>query len=337
MRLRPLLLALPFALAFAGCHRADEAAGAGQLPALRVSTAVVTATRTPRTQAVAGTIRPFARATIGAKVTGTVASSNLVVGRSVAAGEVLVTLQADELAARVEQTKAAVAQAEREYAREQTLESKGASTSDAVLAADDRRRQAHAAAQEAEAMLTYTKITAPFAGVITGELVKPGDLATPGRPLFEIEGTDRLRAEVQVPESLARPAPGASLTVLLDDTPLAGQLAELSPAADPASRTRLAKIDLPASAPARSGQFVRVLWPTADDVALTVPAAAVSVLGQMERVFVVSGGHAQLRLVKSGARDGDRIEIAAGLDAGETVIVAPPAALRDGQPVESQP
>ena len=53
--------------------------------------------------------------------------------------------------------------------------------------------------------------------------------------------------------------------------------------------------------------------------------------------FLEFAGHAQQRLVKTGAHDGDRIEIAAGLDAGETVVVAPPAALRDGQPVVPQP
>ncbi len=329
---------LPFILLLlAACSRPTDPVQADPTPALPVHVASVTSARTPRTQAVAGTVRPFARATIAAKVTGTVATTHLVVGSAVAAGDVLVTLQADELGAHADQARAALAQAEREFERETTLKAQGASTADAVSTADDRRRQARAAVQEAEAMLTYTRVAAPFAGVITAELVKPGDLATPGRALFEIEGTDRLRAEVQVPESLALPAIGTSVTLELGDAPIAGQLVELSPAADPASRTRLAKIDLPANAPARSGQFVRVLWPVADDVALTVPASAVAVLGQMERVFVVSKGHAQLRLVKTGARDGDRVEIAAGLDAGESVIVAPPAALREGQAVEIQP
>ena len=74
-----------------------------------------------------------------------------------------------------------------------------------------------------------------------------------------------------------------------------------------------------------------------EDTVLTVPAAAVSTLGQMERVFVVVNGRALLRLVKTGARDGARVQVAAGLDAGETIILAPPATLRDGQPVEPKP
>ena len=233
--------------------------------------------------------------------------------------------------------RSALAQADREFERERSLESQGVSTTDALRAADDRRRQARAAAEEAEAMLAYTRVTAPFAGVVTGEFVKPGDLATPGRALFSLEGADHLRAEVAVPESLAPLAIGAPVAIELDDAVVTGTLAELSPAADSATRTRLAEVDLPNQAPARSGQFVRVRWPAADDTTLTVPAAALSQLGQMERVFVVAGGHAQLRLVKTGARVADRIQVVSGLDAGEPVILAPPATLRDGQAVESAP
>jgi len=334
-RLPALLASIPILLA--GCSRAVDSTAPDSLPAARVHTAVVVSTRISQTQAVAGTVRPFARATIAAKITGTVVSSKLVVGRAVSAGDLLVEINADELHARAEQAEAFLAQAEREYQRERKLETQGASTADAVSAADDRRRQAQAAVKEAATMLTYTQVAAPFSGVITGELVKPGDLATPGRGLFEIEGTDRLRAEVQVPESLSPPTLGSNLAIELGDTVIQGQLAEVSPAADSASRTRLAKIDLPASATVRSGQFVRVLWPVGNAPALTVPASAVSVLGQMERVFVVTAGHVQLRLVKTGARDDDRVEVAAGLDAGEVVVVSPPATLRDGQAVESQP
>jgi hypothetical protein len=68
-----------------------------------------------------------------------------------------------------------------------------------------------------------------------------------------------------------------------------------------------------------------------------VPASAITRFGQMERVFVVANSLAQLRLVKTGVTHGDRIELLAGVAAGENVIVAPPATLRDGQPVTSAP
>ena len=336
MRQFPPLLALALVLA-GGCRRPDGSVPASRPAAVPVRVAAVASTVAPRTQPVAGTIRPFERATIAAKITGTVATASLAVGQAVQAGEILVTVQAGELAARVDQARAALSQAEREYERERTLESKGASSTDAVRTADDHQRQARAALAETEAMLGYTRIVAPFSGVLTGDFVKPGDLATPGRPLFEVEGVDRLRAEVQVPESLPVPAAGTDLVVLIGDEPVSGKLAELSPAADPNSRTRLAKIELPAAAAARSGQFVHVFWPAGSRTALTVPTTAVLAFGQMERVFVVAHGRAELRLVKTGAREGGQIQITAGLDAGETVVVTPSTSLRDGQPVEIQP
>jgi hypothetical protein len=72
--------------------------------------------------------------------------------------------------------------------------------------------------------------------------------------------------------------------------------------------------------------------------ALQVPAGAIALLGQMERVFVVGEGHrAILRLVKTGVAAGDRMEIVSGLDAGERVVLNPPAGLREGQPLEILP
>jgi RND family efflux transporter MFP subunit len=335
MKRFPHLLAV--ALLLGACSRPAGPGPAVQPAAAPVRVAVVASTVAPRTQPVPGTIRPFAHATVAAKITGAIATANLAVGQAVQAGEILVTVSAGELGARVAAAQAALSQAEREYERERTLETKGASTADAVRNADDRRRQVRAALQEAEAMLGYTRIAAPFSGVLTAEFIKPGDLATPGLPLFELEGTDHLRAEVQVPESLPLPPIGADLTILLGNDPVSGRLAELSPAADPTSRTRLAKVDLPAATAARSGQFVRVLWPAGDRTALTVPATAVLVFGQMERVFVVTAGHVQLRLVKTSAREGGSVQVAAGLDAGETVVVAPAATLQDGQAVEIRP
>jgi multidrug efflux pump subunit AcrA (membrane-fusion protein) len=95
---------------------------------------------------------------------------------------------------------------------------------------------------------------------------------------------------------------------------------------------------VPAGTAVRSGQFARVaLQGTALRTHL-VPAAALSPQGQMERIFVAGeNNRAVLRLVKSGAARGDRLEIVAGLTEGERVVVAPPAGLREGQSLEVLP
>ncbi|MBS0664671.1 MAG: efflux RND transporter periplasmic adaptor subunit, partial [Verrucomicrobia bacterium] len=176
---------------------------------------------------------------------------------------------------------------------------------------------------------------------VARKLANVGDLAAPGYPLVELEGTDNFQVEVPVPDSLAsRLAPGATLEVTIPaaDLKVSTTLAELSSAADPSARTVLAKLALPAGAAVRSGQYARVLVPGAPVASLLIPAAALAPLGQMERIFVVGpGNRAGLRLVKSGARAGDQVEIVSGLDAGEQVVVAPPAGLREGQALEIQP
>ncbi|PTY08692.1 efflux RND transporter periplasmic adaptor subunit [Opitutaceae bacterium EW11] len=325
------------ALVLAGCGRHGGIAPDADLPRVAVRAAAVEQSGTPLTQVVSGTVVPQARATVAAKLLASVASADFAVGQRVQAGDLLVKLSAAEIAARVDQAQAALSQAQRDYDREAAFEAKGASTADTVHSLDERRRIAEAGLLEAKSMLGYTDVKAPFSGVVVRKFVNAGDLAAPGTPLFSIEGEDRLRAEVQVPESLPALAPGDAVFVESGAKVVKGSVAEYSPAADPQTRTRLAKIDLPADAALRSGQFVRALWPAGEGRTLVAPASAVSLFGQMERVFAVTDGKARLRLVKTGARAGDSVQILSGLDAGEKVVLSPPATLRDGQPLEVQP
>lgn len=325
------------ALGLTACSRPAERRDAAALPAVTVTTARVEAATLPRVQLVAGTVRPVDRAVIAARIMGSITRVPAALGARVAAGDLLVELSASEIGARLDQARANLDQVDRELARETTLVTKGASSMESVRLLEDRRRAAAAAVAEATTFASYTTLTAPFAGVITRRSVEPGDLAAAGAPLLELEGTDQLRAELAVPESLPSLAVGSTLRVIIDGHSVEGRLAEFSPAGDPVTRTRLAKIDLPAGTVVRSGQFVRVAWPAGEEDALLVPATALTHFGQMEQVFVAEGGRAQLRLIKTGGAIGDRVRVLAGLTAGESVVIAPPATLRDGQPLETKP
>ncbi len=335
--MRPLLSAL--VLLLAACSRQAPSPLAGKSPALPVRTAVVVAESLAVVLESPATVRPAERASIAARLTGTIATFPLGLGSAVAAGDVLVTLHAPETEARLRQAQAQLAEAERHATRQRTLVVGGVNPADALRDAEDRLRFAQAAVAEVEALLAYATVRAPFAGVITEKHVLVGDLATPGRPLLELESTQRLRAEGAVPEHAATSLRiGRPVGVVLDEAaiPVLGDLEEISAAADAVSRSVLVKVSLPAGS-ARSGQFARLRVIIGDTTALLVPSAALTHFGQMERVFVVEAGHAVLRLVKTGRSQGERIEILSGLKAGETVVLAPPAALRDGQPVAIQP
>lgn len=336
MRLLLLLLALALVT---GCTRKDPVSAPAEAGSLPVQVAAVARETLTAVIEMPATVRPVERAVISAKLTGTIASLPWGLGQEAQAGELLVTLSVPETEARVRQAQAQLAEAERATARERTLVAKGVNPPDTLRDAEDRLRFAQAGLAEAEAMLAHAGILAPFAGVITEKHVLPGDLATPGLPLLALESTSRLRAEGTVPEQAAAALRiGDELPVVVHDgaAPVAGRIEELSAAADAVSRSVLVKVALPAGS-VRSGQFARLQVAAGRTETLLAPAAALTRFGQMERMFVVENGRAVLRLVKTGRTTGDRLEILSGLNAGEQVVLAPPAALRDGQAVTLQP
>ncbi|MBI2928613.1 MAG: efflux RND transporter periplasmic adaptor subunit [Verrucomicrobia bacterium] len=331
------LVAAAFALLVTGCRERREPEPSTGLPTVTVRLQPVESKRRLATEEVVGTVRPKLSAVIAAKVSGTVEAMLVAPGQSVKAGESLARIDAREIKARLDQALAVRDQVAKDVERFTRLLADKAVTQQEFDSVQARQRVANAAVTEAETMLGYTQISAPFEGVITRKLADVGDLATPGKPLLEMENPAALRLEADVPEAVfgnLKLGEKLPVRVAAVAAPMEGIVSEISPAADPASRTFLVKLDLPTVAGLRSGQFGRVAIPISEVRALRVPAAAVVQRGQMELAFVVADGVAHLRLVKTGKRLGDEIEIVSGLEPGERVVVENPAALLDGQPVE---
>jgi RND family efflux transporter MFP subunit len=194
---------------------------------------------------------------------------------------------------------------------------------------------ARAASEGADTTETFSRISAPFDGVVTEKMVEPGNMAAPGTPLMRIEDVRGFRLDVRVDESrIGAIAPGATVSVSLDAGPdgaatvRSGTVTEVGRAVDADARAFLVKIALPADGGLRSGMFGRARFATQPRLVLTVPEAALVHRGQVTSVFVVEQGIARVRLVNmSGA------EVLAGLSEGDVVIVTPPPALTDGRRV----
>jgi len=187
-----------------------------------------------------------------------------------------------------------------------------------------------------ETMLGYTKIVAPFDGIVTRKLADVGDLAAPGKPIIEMEDPAALRFEADVPEALIGNVKlGAKLPVQVAEgaAPIEGAVVEVAPVADAASRTFLVKLDIPAAGSNRSGQFGRVWVPTGESKSIRVPPSAVLVRGQMECVFVVADQHAQLRIVRTGKRTDSEVELLSGIEPGESIAIEGAEQLRDGRSI----
>jgi RND family efflux transporter MFP subunit len=197
--------------------------------------------------------------------------------------------------------------------------------------------EAKAALGEAQVTLGYADIVAPFAGRVLERRVDPGTLAAPGTPLLVIGDEGTLRVEAAVEESRADQVKvGDEVDVAIEmlPRPVVGRVGEIVPSVDVASRAFLVKIDLPSEVGAlRPGTFARVSFHVGARPRLVVPTTAISSFGALDRVFVVDGAHARLRMITRGDTQGAWTEVLSGLSPNERVALSP-VDLRDGAPVE---
>ncbi len=335
-----LLLGLAL-LPLSGCDdRKKEGQGqTARLESRKVGVATAVEKTAARQVEIMGSLEAVEQAEVAAKVSGNIVSLPVVLGSRVEKGDLLAEINAGEISARMRQAKAQLEQARRNLERERKLLQKNAATPEAVKSLEDTLRIATAAYEETGTMLEYTRILAPFSGLVTAKMANVGDLATPGKPLLQLENEARLQVIASIPESMVlKIARGDRLSIYVPpaDLQLVGTVAEVAPTADHLSRTAPIKIDIPADARLRSGQFARVSMSAGTAQTITVPAEALMSFGQMERLFVVVDGLARLRLVRSGAGTDGEVEILSGLQAGEKVVVQGNRQLVDGQPVSSE-
>ena len=236
-----------------------------------------------------GTVRAAQSAQLASQVMGTITSVNVHEGDAVRRGQVLISIDEAQQRAAYQSASAGlqasqqgIAAADADYTlaestmqRYQMLyEKKSVSPHEydevkAKLAAATARRdaahansaQAQGVVVEARTVMGFTKIRAPFDGLITAKLVDAGAMAAPGVPLLVVEDPSRFRLEATVDESQINVVHlGASIPVTLDslgNQPITGKVVQIVPAADPASRTFTVKLDLPPNPQIRSGS----LWP----------------------------------------------------------------------------
>ncbi len=229
----------------------------------------------------------------------------------------------DEVDARRRQAQAALAQAE-----------------DLQKAAGQRVRQAEASLAGARVSAGDAVVTAAFDGVVTARMVDPGDLAAPGRPLLHMEKAGGHRVDIRVPEAYVRSVrTGQAVSARVEGPApfsMEGVVDVVAPAADPSSRSFLVKVRLPSGADVRSGMFVRVALAVGEDRLTAIPASALIQEGQLTGLYLVTAeGIARFRLVRTGRRLGDRVEVISGLAEGSRFVVDPPLGLMDGSRVET--
>lgn len=292
-----------------------------------------------------GSVEARHRASLSTRMMARVTSIPVEVGDRVRAGQTLIRLGTDDIAANRAKAEAAVtaARAARDEAARHVERMDTLYAQDAVprvqrdqarlqlTTAESQVAMAEATLAEVESASRYAAIKAPFAGAVAARNINEGDVAAPGMPLLVVEGTGPREAVFSVPADLVEGIDaGSTITVTGGD----GRATEavvraVASGADPMTRTVQVRATLPDDWP--TGVAVTALVPVGMRTGLAIPRRAVVRRGQLTGVRVMTPAGEVLRWVRLGRRvaptvtgDGaaeERVEVLSGLQAGERVVL----------------
>jgi len=313
----------------------------------KLETAVAKYRQLPQEQILNGEVEATNQATISAQTGGVVEAILFDVDDYVEKGALIIRLRDTEQKARLSQAEADLKAAQalleeakdaharivKIYKKKLVARSQMDEAEAALKTAKARYESARAGLRQAKEQYGYTKIYAPYAGIVTARHVEVGETAQPGQALITGLSLNRLRVNVDVPQSLIEAVRKSGKAQVLSAKKGAGSwVAEkltVFPIADPATHTFKVRLDLPAgTAGLFPGMYVKVAFVVGSHRQLLIPAAAVVHRSEVAAVYVVTqDGQIMLRQVRPGREFGDgMMTILAGLDEGERVALDPVAA-----------
>jgi membrane fusion protein (multidrug efflux system) len=289
---------------------------------------------------VAGTVEPIRTIGINSQMAGALLRVSVQEGDAVRPGQVLAIIDSRELQAQLTSADASLEVARRAAERAKQLHDQQIITSAEYERDEAAYRAALATRDQLRTRLGYATIRSPLAGVVLEKSVEAGDIVSGQTRLFTVADISTMVVRVPISElDVAGVDVGDQTDVTLDALPgraLRGTIRRIFPAAD--TLTRLVPVEVALSGAAardvRSGFLARVLFRLDPrEGVLMVPAGALVENARGSAVYVVSASLASLRQVQRGGTFQGNVEITGGLAAGDTVVVAGSATLRDGAAV----
>lgn len=283
-----------------------------------------------------GYILPDRKADVSSRAFGTLDWVGIEVGSKVKKGDVIGRLANADIAAQVEEAKAALVDAEREYARWKMIVEKGIEPKERLDKADTQLQLVRARLKQAEASYEYTLIRAPFDGVVvrrlaqTGENIGPAGGVATGGSLCTLIDRASLEMVADVNETnITKVTVGQKAEVAAEARPdrkYKGEVRQIVPTADRTKGIVQVKIRLldpdDALLPemAARAAFLREGAVAGAPRRLIAPKGSVRERGGQKVVFVIESAHVRRQVVETGAEGEDGSEILKGLQGGEEVV-----------------
>ncbi|RLE19033.1 MAG: hypothetical protein DRJ14_01915 [Acidobacteria bacterium] len=347
-----LLGAISSLLLSSGCSH-NELGKMKQLPPVKTRIQIVKAQVLPEQVSGPGQITSRKDAYISAKSMGTVIAIRVKAGDAVKKGQSLLEIDSSDIHSKLQQAKGALAQAkaaltisENNYHRFQKLYKRKAASKVELEqmkyqydTAKGAVEMASGAVQEAKAYLGYASVHAPFNAIIVERMVNVGDFAAPGRPLFRIIDPANMRFECRVSESDAKFVKvGQTVPVRLDnfDGELSGKIAEIGGGSDFMTHTVAVYINLATTKGLRAGMYGQAFFPGLQKKRILIPESWIAQRGELSAVFIRdSKGFAKMRIIRTGKKSGNMVEVTSGLNGGEHIATTGVDKLSDGLKLEA--
>jgi len=326
-------------LALLGCHRENEAAPRSAQQAVPVITQRVQPQLWHDQLQSIGTVRAREAVSITAKVSELVEQVHFASGQHVEAGTLLVTLRQTAQQAALAQAQASLSEAQRLYQRQQTLAAQqliSPSTLDAQRAARD---MAQARVQQLQAELADRQIRAPFSGQLGLRQISPGALLTANTVIATLDDLEQVYVDFQVPETalatLAVGNPIHASSIAWPGRQFVGTISSLDARVDSASRALTVRASFTnADHALRPGMLLEVAMLNTERSALAIPEIAVMQIGRQSFVYRVDKTDQVEQVeVRLGTRSNGQVEIAAGLESGDRIVIEGTQRLRPGMSI----
>jgi membrane fusion protein (multidrug efflux system) len=287
-----------------------------------------------------GSVEPWTRLLLMSKISGTISEVTVTEGDRVKTGDLLARIEDDDYRIAVERARAAYTLAEAEYKRYKSIYEKGVIPTSTLETNETNMETARADYQNAQLMLSRTRVTSPMDGVISRLDAKVGLQLSVGDPLAEILQIDRMKGIIGIPESdvtAVRQLDEVELTVqALNDKKILTTKHFLSPSPDTAARLYNLELEIDNSdGEILAGMFVRAdLVKRQIDNSLSIPFYSVISRNDEHYVFVDEGGVAKKRPVELGVMEKWMVEITSGLKPGDRILVEGHRDVEDNQKIK---
>ena len=279
-------------------------------------------------------------ATVVARTEGVVTQVLVEEGQYVTAAQPLARLDDERLALEVRRAEATLRELEATFERTRTLHDKQLVSRETFDRAQTQYEAQQVTTDLARLELAHATIRSPIAGWVSARHVKNGNVVRIHDPVFDVTNLDPLRAQLHVPErELAKLRVGQPAVLTFDALPeqtFTGRIALISPVVDAESGTFRVTVEVrDPSRTIKPGMFSRVQieYDRRED-ALMIPNGAIVEEDDATTVYLVVDSLARRRPVTTGYTNGDRVEIIAGLQDGDQVVLSGQTALRDSVLVE---